>query len=284
MSYELLFAPSRQNYKIRMQKAIGIFDSGIGGLTVLKEIIAKLPEENTIYLGDTARVPYGIRSPETVTRYSFENTRFLLSQEIKMLVVACNTASAVSLDAVKKEFPLPIIGVLEPGARAAVAVTKTRKVGVIGTEATINSGAYEKAIKKLGADIEVFSLPCPLFVPLVEEGWIENDVAELVALKYLAGFKDKRIDTLVLGCTHYPLLKGVITKAMGSGITLIDSATETAREVADILGKLKWKKEGQGKVVRKYFVTDTPSRFVKIGKLFLEDSLLTAEQVMVGGV
>jgi glutamate racemase len=267
-----------------MQKAIGIFDSGIGGLTVLKEIIAKLPEENTIYLGDTARVPYGIRSPETVTRYSFENTRFLLSQEIKMLVVACNTASAVSLDAVKKEFPLPIIGVLEPGARAAVAVTKTRKVGVIGTEATINSGAYEKAIKKLGADIEVFSLPCPLFVPLVEEGWIENDVAELVALKYLAGLKDKRIDTLVLGCTHYPLLKVVITKAMGSGITLIDSATETAREVADILGKLKWKKEGQGTVVRKYFVTDTPSRFVKIGKLFLEDSLLTAEQVMVGGV
>jgi len=267
-----------------MKKAIGIFDSGIGGLTVLKEIIAKLPEENTIYLGDTARVPYGIRSPETVTRYSFENTRFLLSQEIKMLVVACNTASAVSLDAVKKEFPLPIIGVLEPGARAAVAVTKTRKVGVIGTEATINSGAYEKAIKKLGADIEVFSLPCPLFVPLVEEGWIENDVAELVALKYLAGLKDKRIDTLVLGCTHYPLLKVVITKAMGSGITLIDSATETAREVADILGKLKWKKEGQGTVVRKYFVTDTPSRFVKIGKLFLEDSLLTAEQVMVGGV
>ncbi len=279
-----VLAPLWQNYKIRMQKAIGIFDSGIGGLTVLKEIIAKLPEENTIYLGDTARVPYGIRSPETVTRYSFENTRFLLSQEIKMLVVACNTASAVSLDAVKKEFPLPIIGVLEPGARAAVAVTKTRKVGVIGTEATINSGAYEKAIKKLGADIEVFSLPCPLFVPLVEEGWIENDVAELVALKYLAGLKDKRIDTLVLGCTHYPLLKVVITKAMGPGITLIDSATETAREVADVLGKLKWKKEGQEKVVRKYFVTDTPSRFVKIGKLFLEDSLLTAEQVVVGGV
>jgi glutamate racemase len=267
-----------------MQKAIGIFDSGIGGLTVLKEIIAKLPEENTIYLGDTARVPYGIRSPETVTRYSFENTRFLLSQEIKMLVVACNTAYAVSLDAVKKEFPLPIIGVLEPGARAAVAATKTRKVGVIGTEATINSGAYEKAIKKLGGDIEVFSLPCPLFVPLVEEGWTENDVAELVALKYLAGLKDKRIDTLVLGCTHYPLLKVVITKAMGSGITLIDSATETAREVADVLGKLKWKKAGQEKVVRKYFVTDTPSRFVKIGKLFLEDSLLTAEQVVVGGV
>ncbi len=276
--------PSWQNYKIRMQKAIGIFDSGIGGLTVLKEIIAKLPEENTIYLGDTARVPYGIRSPETVTRYSFENTRFLLSQEIKMLVVACNTASAVSLDAVKKEFPLPIIGVLEPGARAAVAATKTRKVGVIGTEATINSGAYEKAIKRLRADIEVFSLACPLFVPLVEEGWTENEVAELVARKYLAALKDRRIDTLVLGCTHYPLLKGVITRAMGPEVRLIDSATETAAEVAGILAKLKWKKEGQGQVVRKYFVTDTPSRFVKIGKLFLEDSLLTAEQVAVGGV
>jgi glutamate racemase len=267
-----------------MQKAIGIFDSGIGGLTVLKEIIAKLPEENTIYLGDTARVPYGIRSPETVTRYSFENTRFLLSQEIKMLVVACNTASAVSLDAVKKEFPLPIIGVLEPGARAAVAATKTRKVGVIGTEATINSGAYEKAIKKLRADIEVFSLPCPLFVPLVEEGWTENEVTELVARKYLATLKDRRIDTLVLGCTHYPLLKGVITRAMGPEVKLIDSATETAAEVAGVLGKLKWTKEGRGPVVRKYFVTDTPSRFVKIGKLFLEDSLMTAEQVAVGGV
>jgi glutamate racemase len=198
--------------------------------------------------------------------------------------VACNTASAVSLDAVKNEFPLPIIGVLEPGARAAVAATKTRKVGVIGTEATINSGAYEKAIRKLGADIEVFSLPCPLFVPLVEEGWTENEVAELVAMKYLAALKDRRIDTLVLGCTHYPLLKKVITGAMGSEVTLIDSATETAKEVADILEKLKWKKEEQGKVVRRYFVTDTPSRFVKIGKLFLEDSLMTAEQVEVGGV
>ncbi len=275
--------PSWRNYKIRMQKAIGIFDSGIGGLTVLKEIIAKLPGENTIYLGDTARVPYGIRSPETVTRYSFENTRFLLSQEIKMLVMACNTASAISLEAVQKEFPLPVVGVLAPGARAVVAATRTRKVGVIGTEATINSGAYEKTIKKLGADIEVFSIACPLFVPLVEEGWTDNDVAELVALKYLAALRDRRIDTLVLGCTHYPLLKGVITRVMGSGITLIDSATETAKEVADVLEKLKWKKEGQEEIVRKYFVTDSPSRFVKIGKLFLKDSLMTAEQVVVGG-
>src|SRR5512140_960171 len=150
----------------RGPKSIGIFDSGIGGLTVLKEICKKLPNESTVYLGDTARVPYGIRSPETVTRYSLENTQFLLSQEIKMLVVACNTASAVSLDAVKKEFPLPVIGVLEPGARAAAAATRTGKVGVIGTEATIRSGAYEKAIRRLAPDVEVTSLACPLFVQL----------------------------------------------------------------------------------------------------------------------
>jgi len=265
-----------------MQKAIGIFDSGIGGLTVLKEIIAKLPDENIIYLGDTARVPYGIRSPETVTRYSFENTRFLLSQEIKMLVVACNTASAISLEAVKKEFPLPVIGVLEPGARAAVAATRTGRVGVIGTEATIESKAYEKAIKKLAPDVVVHSLACPLFVQLAEEGWTENDVARLVAEKYLAPLRGLGIDTLVLGCTHYPLLKPVISGVMGEGIMLIDSATETAGEVADVLDKLKWRQPGEG--IRKYYVTDTPTRFEKIGKRFLGDALLRAEQVKVGGV
>ena len=273
----------REN-KIIMQKAIGIFDSGIGGLTVLKEIVAKLPDENIIYLGDTARVPYGIRSAETVTRYSFENTNFLLSQEIKMLVVACNTATAVSLEAVKKEYPLPVIGVLEPGARAAVAATKTRKVGIIGTEATINSGAYEKAIKRLAPDVEVTSLACPLFVPLAEEGWTDNDVAEMVAAKYLAPFRKTGIDMLVLGCTHYPLLKAVISKAVGPGITLIDSATETAKEVADVLEKLKWRGSGNGEGIRKFYVTDTPMRFEMIGKRFLGDSLLHAEQVKVGGV
>jgi glutamate racemase len=267
-----------------MQKAIGIFDSGIGGLTVFKEIVAKLPEENIIYLGDTARVPYGIRSAETVTRYSFENTNFLLSQEIKMLVVACNTATAISLEAVKKEFPLPVIGVLEPGARAAVASTKTRKVGVIGTEATINSGAYERAIKRLAPEVEVTSRACPLFVQLAEEGWTDNDVAELVAGKYLLPFRETGIDTLVLGCTHYPLLKAVIGRAVGPGITLIDSATETAMEVAEVLEKLKWRGSGKGEGTRKFYVTDTPARFELIGKRFLGDSKLRAEQVKVGGV
>jgi glutamate racemase len=267
-----------------MQKAIGIFDSGIGGLTVLKELMAALPLENTIYLGDTARVPYGIRSAETVTRYSFENTQFLLSQEIKMLVVACNTASAVSLDAVKKEFPLPIIGVLEPGARAAAAATRTKKIGVIGTEATIGSGAYERSITRLDPDIQVISKACPLFVPLAEEGWLDNDVAELVAEQYLAFFRTSGIDTLVLGCTHYPLLKKVIRRAVGHGITLIDSASETAKEVVAVLDKLKWQRPGQGAAERRYFVTDTPVRFEKLGKLFLGDAHLAAEQVKVGGV
>ncbi len=266
-----------------MQKAIGIFDSGIGGLTVLREIVLKLPDENIIYLGDTARVPYGIRSAETVTRYSFENTNFLLSQEIKMLVIACNTATAVSLEAVKKEFPLPIIGVLEPGARAAVAATKTRMVGVIGTEATIGSNAYEKAIKRLAPDVAVTSLACPLFVPLAEEGWTDNDVAELVAEHYLGPFRKTGIDTLVLGCTHYPLLKTVIGKIVGPGITLIDSATETAKEVAEVLEKLKWRGNGKGEGTRQYYVTDTPARFEMIGKRFLGDSRLRAEQVKVGG-
>lgn len=266
-----------------MQKAIGIFDSGIGGLTVLRELVGVLPREHTIYLGDTARVPYGIRSAETVTRYCFENTSFLLSQEIKMLVVACNTASAVSLDAVKREFPLPVIGVLEPGARAAATATRNRKVGVIGTEATIASGAYEKAIKRIDPSIEVLSLACPLFVPLVEEGWYDNEVADLVAARYLGVLNERGIDTLVLGCTHYPLLKGVIGRVLGNGITLIDSATETAREVADVLDKLNWMRTDAGPPVRKFFVTDTPARFEKIGSTFLGDGRLTAEQVRVGG-
>ncbi len=266
-----------------MQKAIGIFDSGIGGLTVLRELVAALPREHTIYLGDTARVPYGIRSPETVTRYSFENTQFLLSQEIKMLVVACNTASAISLGAVKKEFPLPVIGVLEPGARAAVAATRSGRVGVIGTEATIASGAYERAIRALAPGVEVLSQACPLFVPLVEEGWFDNEVAELAARRYLEQFRTGRIDTLVLGCTHYPLLKAVIGRVIGPGITLIDSATETAKEVAGVLDKLHWERTDQEDARRRYFVTDSPARFEKIGKLFLGDTRLTAEQVRVGG-
>lgn len=261
-----------------INKAIGVFDSGIGGLTVLKEIINLFPHEDTVYLGDTARVPYGTKSAETVTRYSLEITDFLINKGIKLLVVACNTASAVALPALREKHTLPIIGVIEPGARKAVATTKTGKVGVIGTEGTIKSGAYEKAIKALAPDIEVISKPCPLFVPLAEEGWTDNDVALAAAGRYLKDMKD--VDTLVLGCTHYPLLKGVISNIMGDKVTLIDSGEETALEVKRVLSKDGLlKKEGTGK--RTFYVTDTPERFVKVGLRFLGDGLEHAQRVEI---
>ncbi|MHB8880797.1 MAG: glutamate racemase [Thermodesulfovibrionales bacterium] len=248
---------------------IGIFDSGIGGLTVLKEIISRLPAENTVYLGDTARVPYGIRSPETVTRYSFENTRFLFSKHIKLLVMACNTASSISLEAVRRSVALPVVGVIEPGARAAVSATRNGKIGVIGTDATVRSNAYANAIRNLDASAEVFSLPCPLFVPLVEEGWTEGVVAELTAGTYLSDIRDKGIDTLVLGCTHYPLLKTVISKTMGPDVKLIDSAVETAFAIRDILSDLSLLRADHAAGSREYYVTDSPEKFVAVGERFL---------------
>jgi glutamate racemase len=263
-------------------RPIGIFDSGIGGLTVLKEIIDKLPGEGTIYLGDTARVPYGVRSPETVTRYSFENTRFLFSKEIKMLVVACNTVSSVSLDAIRKSIEIPVIGVIEPGAKAAVTATRNRKVGVIGTSATIRSGAYTNAIKSRNPSIEVFSLACPLFVPLVEEGWTEGPVVELTAERYLADLRAKGIDTLVLGCTHYPLLKPVLSKVMGEGVMLIDSAIETAREMRSVLGDSSLIKSTPGTVVREFYVTDSPEKFLDVGERFLGKEIAFIKKISLG--
>ncbi len=247
---------------------IGIFDSGIGGLTVLKEILSVLPGEDTIYLGDTARVPYGIRSPETVTRYSFENTKFLVSNGIKILVVACNTVSSVSLDAIRASLNIPVVGVIEPGAKAAAAATRRGRIGVIGTDATIRSGSYSKAIKALNDSIEVFGLACPLFVPLVEEGWTDGEVVELTAERYLKDIADKGIDTLVLGCTHYPLLKDVLSKVMGEGVKLIDSAIETAREIKRILCALSIVNPGGGEI-RRFYVTDSPGKFVQVGERFL---------------
>jgi glutamate racemase len=254
---------------LRVDKSIGIFDSGIGGLTVLKEIIHRLPQEDTVYLGDTARVPYGTKSPETVTRYSFENASFLVKQEIKLLVVACNTSSAISLKEIEKALPIPVIGVLEPGARAAVKATKSKRVGVIGTEATIGSWAYPEAIKRLDHGIEVISTPCSLFVPLVEEGWTDNDVASSIAGIYLEPLKKEKIDTLVLGCTHYPLLKGIIKRIMGDSINLIDSAQETAIEVEKILLEKDLLKKASTEGKHRYFVTDAPGRFASLGERFL---------------
>jgi glutamate racemase len=260
-------------------KSIGIFDSGVGGLTVLKEIARVLPQEDTIYLGDTARVPYGTKSPETVTRYSRQITSFLVNRDIKLLVVACNTASAVSLDDLKEHFALPIVGVIEPGARAAAAATKTGKVGVIGTEGTIRSSAYAKAIKRLNPEVEVLTRACPLFVPLAEEGWVDNEVARLTAHHYLQGLREEGVDTLVLGCTHYPLLKGIVAEVMGPGVRLVDSAEETARTVAEILRGKGLLRPSSEKGNHHYFVTDVPAGFIRVGNRFLGGKLGDVYQV-----
>jgi glutamate racemase len=263
-------------------RPIGVFDSGIGGLTVLKEVFRKLPDESTVYLGDTARVPYGIRSAETVTRYSFENTGFLVSMGIKVLVVACNTVSAVSLEAIKGRLTIPVIGVIEPGSRAAVRATRNKNVGVIGTEATVNSGAYARIITAMDASIRVFSLPCPLFVPLAEEGLTDDAIATMVAERYLKNLKEKGIDTLVLGCTHYPLLKDVIGKVMGGGISLIDSATETASEIKETLVRNGIEGSPSREPLREFYVTDAPEKFLKVGERFLGEKIAHIEKISVG--
>ncbi len=260
-------------------KAIGIFDSGVGGLTVLKEVMKALPQEDTIYLGDTARVPYGTKSPETVTRYSMEITSYLVNRDIKLLVVACNTASALSLDELRKCFSIPIVGVIEPGARRAASTTKTGKIGVIGTEATIRSSAYTKAIKRINPEIEVINRACPLFVPLAEEGWVDNEVARLTAETYLSGLRNEGVDTLVLGCTHYPILKDTISRIMGTGVHLVDSAEETARTVTSILRKSGLIRPPSERGNHHYFVTDVPAGFIKVGNRFLDGSLEDVRQV-----
>lgn len=219
------------------QQPIGVFDSGIGGLTVLRELLARLPGESFVYFGDTARVPYGTKSAETVRRFSRENMHFLLERNVKMVVVACNTASSHALPMLEPEFGVPIVGVIEPGVRAAVDATRSRRIGVIGTAATVRSNAYPSRIQAVLPDAVVISQACPLFVPLVEEGWVDSPFTHLVAREYLKVYDGTGIDTLVLGCTHYPLLKGVIGEAVGKDVVLVDSAVETAREVEDVLRK-----------------------------------------------
>ncbi|MBI5643186.1 MAG: glutamate racemase [Deltaproteobacteria bacterium] len=262
---------------------IGVFDSGIGGLTVLREITRLLPEENTIYLGDTARVPYGSKSKETVERYSFEVSSFLLKHGIKMLVAACNTASAFAVPRLNAELKIPVIGVIEPGARAAVEATRDNRIGVIGTEGTIKSSAYTVAIKRLNPAISTFVKACPLFVPLVEEGWSNDEVTELVAQRYLQEMKDSSVDTLVLGCTHYPLLKDIISRVMGGGVRLIDSAEATASEVKRILAASGMLNSRNEKVNHRFFVTDSPERFLSVGRRFFGENLSEAELAHLEG-
>jgi glutamate racemase len=257
---------------------IGVFDSGIGGLTVLQQIMEVLPRENTIYLGDTARSPYGTKSGETVLRYSFENSDFLVEKGVKMIVVACNTSTAVALDDLRENLPIPVVGVIEPGARRAVEASKKKRIGVIGTEATIQSGAYTRSLRDLDPAVEVYSRACPLFVPLVEEGWVNNAVSALTVESYLGSLRESGIDTLILGCTHYPLLKRAIQRFMGRGVRLVDSAQETANEVVSILKKKSLARE-KGKASHGFFVTDIPERFIKVGHRFLGEKVDSAVRI-----
>jgi glutamate racemase len=258
--------------------AIGVFDSGVGGLTVLQKIAELLPHEHLIYLGDTARYPYGNKSADVVQRFASENTEFLVDKGIKMLVVACNSAAAVALDALTEHLDIPVVGVIEPGAHEAVKRTRNRKVGVIGTEATIVSGAYTKALRELDNDLEIYTRACPLFVHLAEEGWVDNAVAHGAAEIYLTSLKRSGIDTLLLGCTHYPLLQGVIADVMGSNVALVDSATTTAAAVREALVRYGlMRRSGEGTL--SFFVTDVPERFIKVAGRFMGQKVDSAVRI-----
>ncbi|MFO7638353.1 MAG: glutamate racemase [bacterium] len=214
---------------------IGVFDSGIGGLTVVRALRQRLPDEDIIYFGDTARVPYGSKSAETIARFALEDASFLLDRGVKLVVVACHSAASAALAELGRRLPVPVVGVLEPGARALVRATRRNRVGVIGTRATIVAGAYERAVRRLAPGIELLARPTPLFVPLAEEGWVEGEVPARVAHRYLDSFREEGVDALLLGCTHFPLLAGVIGEALGPGVRVVDASEETAAEVAAVL-------------------------------------------------
>ena len=251
------------------QEAIGVFDSGLGGLTVVKELNHHLPNERIIYFGDTARVPYGTKSGATIIRYAREIVRVLVKHKVKMVVVACNTASSLALDVLKKEFDLPILGVIEPGVRKAMDVTRNKRIGIIATSSTVKSGKYVQKIVQLNKNIVVMSQACPLFVPLVEEGWFDHPVTHQVARQYLRDMKKNKIDTLILGCTHYPLLKGVLRNVMGPGVQLVDSAREVALQVKELLTKKKLLRTRLGPCQHMFIVSDEPEQFQRLAMRFL---------------
>jgi glutamate racemase len=262
-------------------KPIGVFDSGVGGLTVVRELIRQLPSEDIVYFGDTARVPYGIKSKETVIRFSIENILFLLKQDVKLICVACNTVSSIALPVIRSHFKVPIVGVISPGAREAVYATRNKKIGVIGTRGTIKSRAYENEIKQLDPQAKVTALACPLFVPFAEEGWTGGSAVLEVAEAYLKPLKAARVDTVILGCTHYPLLKAVIGKVLGKGVALIDSAQQVAVEVKEILtndGLLNRMRRGR----HKFYVSDNPEWFNGMAERFLGQPISAVNQVNHG--
>ena len=271
---------------------IGIFDSGVGGLTVYRALHAALPDEHFLYLGDTARIPYGTRSLATVERYAIESARFLDAHGIKLLVVACNTASALALPAIRDVMSVDVIGVIDPGAQAAVRASAGKRIGVIATEATVQSRAYSRAIAKLAPEAYVLERACPLFVPLTEEGWAEDDVARSIAATYLKDIKESNVDTLVLGCTHYPILGRVIQETIGDGVLLIDSGEAAAHEVKALLdaGGLVSARRGSGALERHlcddldhFYVTDAAERFSRVAERFLGSAPSVLEAVEVWG-
>lgn len=261
---------------------VGIFDSGLGGLTVARAVFDRLPNDSTVYFGDTARVPYGPKSPDTVRRYSREILDWLLSQRVKAVIIACNTSTAHALESLRGLTRVPVIGVVEPGARAAVRESKGGPIGVIGTAGTVASGAYERAIHAIAPDVTVLQQACPLFVPLVEEGWFDHPAADMVAREYLAPLIVQGVQSLVLGCTHYPLLKPLLRRVLGPDVVLIDSAEETATTAAQALSESSLTAPADQTPVHRFAVSDDPARFVTVGSRFLGERLGEAELVQLG--
>ncbi len=261
---------------------VGVFDSGVGGLTVAREIMRQMPEEHLIYFGDTARLPYGSKSRDTVIRYSRQIIRFLMTKKVKAIVIACNTASSYALETVEQEFDIPIIGVIQAGARTAVSVTRNGKIGVIGTEGTIGSGIYTQVMRELRPDIEVTEKACPLLVPLVEEGLLHDSVTDEIASRYLSTLKGRFIDTLVLGCTHYPLLRSTLGRLMGEGVTLVNPAYETAKELKALLKEHQLSHAlGSEKEKYQFYVSDLAEKFTAFATSILPDEVKETRKINI---
>ena len=272
------------NRPSRSEAPIGVFDSGVGGLTVVREIMRQIPDERIVYFGDTARVPYGSKSKDTIIRYSRQIIRFLRQQDVKAIVVACNTASAQALDEIEKEIEIPIIGVVKPGAKVAAEVTRNGKIGVIGTEGTVGSRIYSRYIKELNPSAEVLGKACPLFVPLVEEGLLHDPVTDEIAMRYLSSLIDSGIDTLVLGCTHYPLIRSTLARIVGEKVTLVNPAYETAIELKQLLADLNMLNDevpGLGSNQYQFYVSDKAEKFVRFANSIIKYGILSAKAVNI---
>lgn len=261
------------------EKPIGVFDSGIGGLTVVKRIASALPNESIVYFGDTARVPYGSKSNETVIEYSIHDAEFLMEKNVKAIVVACNTASSVAIPELKKRYSVPIIGMIEAGSKLALKKSARKKIGVIGTRATIANKAYSNFLQALDSAVEIFETSCPLFVPLAEEGWIDHRATLEIAEEYLCKLREEKIDTLILGCTHYPILSEVIQKVIGAEVELIDSGVAAAEVVRDELERIGLQTNSSALGNQRFYVSDIPSTFKKVAELFLGKEVNHVERI-----